>query len=802
MKGERAIRLALLFCLCAALACPGLSQSKFENQKSKIEPPLPFGTIRSQRLERGIPLGGIGCGTFQVLTDGTISRATINNNWSKPTGDLNGCFAAVWTSAGGRIAARALSLKSAYGLPTIAGLDYLGRFPQALLQYSDPALPISLSLRAFSPLVPEDMMASTLPAAFFVFTIRNEARAPVEASIALSWENFIGVGGTAAAGAFADRTGNTVATLPQTEGMFGMLMKGPARPATDPANRFYYNAQGSYALMALPTTPDTVVTVAGWNALDGQPGWWPQFAKEGTVVGSVGVGAEGSVHPAGVIALKVSLKAGESRELPFVFAWYTPRLYVSDGVEYGHYYEKMFDSAPAAGRFALENRLAFAALTDEWQNRLLRSTLPPALVQRLINDAALLTTNSVYTRDSGLGGTKPGPALFALLEQPGGNPDLGAMDRRLFAHSLVASLFPRLDLQEIEQFVALQRSSGAVPRLEGEIDEAITGERPTRSDLTQAGIAGSSASFAFQIGQYYLWTGDRPFLDLFYPAAKHALEFAAQRTLAADVTPPVSESERALVRGALRCGERMATAIDDRRFVSQCQSWAKQIAPSAAQSDSIVENWMRASISQDNVESVTPTASGPMAMLQCALAAMSGNADTALSSAEAAELHPVPSENALAAASSWNVLRALSGPLYEPSSGRLMLTCAIPRRVRTWTLPLFAPTLWATFDYRSGPNRAQFQFRVDRTLPTASNFGRRTKAKSDGNAKATTPAGAIVIRQVILPAPENRALHLTASLNRSPLTGTTAEDGGHIVFTPDSPVTLSAGQRIEFLFRP
>jgi hypothetical protein len=152
------------------------------------------------------------------------------------------------------------------------------------------------------------------------------------------------------------------------------------------------------------------------------------------------------------------------------------------------------------------------------------------------------------------------------------------------------------------------------------------------------------------------------------------------------------------------------------------------------------------------------------------------------------------------------MLRALTGPLYEPVSGRLVLTPALPRRARILTAPLFAPALWATLEYRAGPNRLQIQFRVDRTLPTAYNFGRTSGPKEetgDKEAKTAGKPGAVVIRQVILPQPENRALHLSASLNRSPVIGTTSEDGrGHVVFTPAGPVTLNAGQRIEFLFRP
>jgi len=813
-----AVMLACVWLIAVSLAS---AQSKIENRKSKVEPLLPYGTVRSQRLNSGVPFGGIGCGSFQLLTDGTISRATINNNWAKPTGDLNGCFAAVWTNAGGRIVTRSLTLKSPYGLPPVAGVDYLGLFPQAFVQFPDTTLPVSVSLRAFSPLVPQDLMSSTVPAALFVFTIRNEARAPVDASIAFSWENFIGVGGSAAKGAFADRTGNTVAPLPPVEGTFGVRMAGPSRPPTDPANRLYYNAQGNYALMAQPTSADTVVTTGGWNALDKAPGWWARFERDGTVEGSIAAGREGAVHPAGVVALKVSLKANESREIPFAVAWFTPRLYTLDGAEYGHFYQKVFADAPAVARYVLQNRLAFAALTDEWQRRLLRSTLPPWLVQRLINDASILATNTVYTRDSGLAGTQAGPSLFAVLAQPGVDENLGAMDSRLYAHALLAALFPRQDVRELEQFAAIQTPAGAIPRFDCRLDAGIaTG--PAGGSSAGAGAVGSSASFAYQVAQYFAWTGDRRFLDRFYPVAKHALEFAASRTLSLAVSDEPTAQERALLRGAIAGGEQLAIAVDDRRFADQCRGWASSLKPAADPALAAMEQWMIASITSAAPPGTMPAPSAapavlPDAAVTAALLTLSGNVEAGLATLQEADRaiveqmkspwsYPLPpgdtAGSSLAAPASWYLLQAITGPAFDPVSGRLSLTPRVPPPERAFRVPVFAPTYWATMDYSAGPSRVQLQFTLDRSLPVATEY--EPPSSDTGRKKGpSTSAAALTIRQVILAAPQNSALQLTASLNRSPLTGKSAPDGkGRIVFTPDAPITLSTGQRLEFLFRP
>ena len=190
-------------------------------------------------------------------------------------------------------------------------IDRLSRsLPQAFVEFPDRDLPITISLRAFSPLIPHDVRNSSLPVAIFVLRITNESRAPVDTSIALSWENILGVGGAAATGPFADRTGNLVAPIASSEGVFGLKFTAPDLPATLPKDRLRYNASSgaSYALTCQAAQPDLVVTTASWNALDGAPAWWGEFSKSGTVSGQCSAGKEGSVHPAGVVAVKVSLK--------------------------------------------------------------------------------------------------------------------------------------------------------------------------------------------------------------------------------------------------------------------------------------------------------------------------------------------------------------------------------------------------------------------------------------------------------------------------------------------------------------
>jgi uncharacterized protein (DUF608 family) len=599
---DRAINCLLSSLILLAFARITPYDSAFAQQNlSAVTESQDVPVVHSKRLAGGVPLGGIGCGTFELLTDGTVTRATINNNWDRPIGDLKGCFASVWTNAGGKILARALQLTSPYKLPCISGIEYKGLFPQAFIDFPDRTLPINLSLRAVSPLVPHDVKNSSLPVAFFVFKITNESRAPVDASIALCWENFLGVGGTTVGGAFSDRTGNTLTAVPATEGIFGLKCLAPPLPSVLPTNRLRYNASSgaSYALVSQAAGPDWTVTSGGWNALDSTPSWWTEFSKSGTVSGVFAAGKEGSVHPAGALAVKISLKDRESKEIAFAVSWYTPRLWTLGGQEYGHSYENGFEDAVQVARYALQNRLTLTALTDDWQKRLLRSSLPGWLTARLINDSSTLFTNTVLTQDNGLGGSQPGPGPFAMLESPadaGGT--LGAMDHRIVSHGLLTSLFPSLSLAELRSFKEGQGTSGAIPRSVGNINQNIGGSPVPNSGgerresaftpiaLQELGAGGPpdvSAGYAYQVYRYFQATGDQRFLDEFYPSAKHAIQFLGKLADRSDGLPAgpsvfdpkstgVSSYNATVYLAALAAGRTMADQMTDRRFSAECSA--------------------------------------------------------------------------------------------------------------------------------------------------------------------------------------------------------------------------------------
>ena len=473
------------------------------------------GVVHSRLLRSGVPLGGIGAGTFQFRTDGTVGQAGIEDDPNRRRSEAPGCFVALWTRADARTTARVLALRSAYGLPTVTKLDYDGLYPQANLLFPDVANPVQATLLAFSPLVPFDLKNSSFPAVAFILRLKNTTALPVEVSGLVSWESMLNDRDTnahsarifpSAQGFFRAHLGGVddlpVSPAPVAAGPGSSTPPTPAAPLFAPAAP----TQPQMTLTAFPQRAQAAVSVALWDAQAARPDWWDAWARDGSVPdGKPGQTAQ-FARPAACVTARLTLKPGESVELPFAVSWYMPpppaptkaaaqtntsstlnRLPSTGASERpgdaGHYYQVAFDNADDAAMQLLEDWRSLYALTEEWQKRLLFSNMPRWMARRMINAAAPLSTHAVHTRDGrfalldvigndasdgkadALGTTAQGNAPAAPASQPAPDAYLSERDAT-FSHqcadALLLALFPQLAAQELTQFTAMQDAGGFV----------------------------------------------------------------------------------------------------------------------------------------------------------------------------------------------------------------------------------------------------------------------------------------------------------------------------------------------------
>jgi uncharacterized protein (DUF608 family) len=167
--------------------------------------PASAGTlVQSVSHGSGIPLGGIGTGSVEILPDGCFDDWLIFNTgkWSPDQTRADGGLSnpAMDSQAlqfylrakaeNGPVILRHLAVRrdqqdlysQGWDKP-VAAIAYEGRYPVAKLDYQDAALPLKVTGTYFSPLIPQDSRTSGTPGFYAIFTLKNESKSRVEVSI-------------------------------------------------------------------------------------------------------------------------------------------------------------------------------------------------------------------------------------------------------------------------------------------------------------------------------------------------------------------------------------------------------------------------------------------------------------------------------------------------------------------------------------------------------------------------------------------------------------------------------------------
>ena len=136
-------------------------------------------------MASGIPLGGMGAGTFELRADGGMYEWQTFNNWAQRLVLPDTFFAIRANEKAQPAVTRRLETirhSSNPGQP-VKNITYEGRAPIARLRYEEPALPVEISLTAWSPLIPHQPRESGFPAAVFTFQVTNRAATSVHARV-------------------------------------------------------------------------------------------------------------------------------------------------------------------------------------------------------------------------------------------------------------------------------------------------------------------------------------------------------------------------------------------------------------------------------------------------------------------------------------------------------------------------------------------------------------------------------------------------------------------------------------------
>lgn len=803
----------------------------------------------------GLALGGIGAGTFRLMTDGSVREATLNGNWDCPTGSLPGCFAAIRTHESTRTQVKVLALNSAYHLPTIKGMRGELLSPQMRLDVLDPTLPISVSMLAFSPLIPFDIRNSSFPAATMVLQLHNPLPVPVEVSVALSWESMLGLGSDGRGHPTEDRTRVKTSALPSADGYFGILFSRLGAVSKPGAGT---GTKEEMELLAYPQVPDASVTTAAWDAQTARPSWWDRFARSGDVSSTMATGA----HPAAVVVVRLTLKPNEYASIPCAVSWYMPHLQ-RNGREVGRYYQNLYAGADEVGRSVLADWLSLHGLTEEWQQRLTFSNLPPWLVRKLISSTETLTTNSLLTRDGGFEYVVGRSRADIVANTPAW--DQPNASEGLAANSLLLAFFPRLAYRMLHDRAAdIARSSDPLSLL----PRSASDDLPVKSvpEVGSAEQTEAESVFLIQLAAYTRWTGDEQLMRDASSAVEKVLKSQTSKTSDAardegGAKPglPVAVPVRVLMLqlAGLRAGRLLAVQMGENDLAQACTVRAAELAgwiekerwngecygelvrsalltpQRGCETDQLLGQWAADQVglgsllapvhlegslhsllkAAEGARSAGPATGIPLTDLWLGIAmpalrhGLPGQALALLEREETDVTQPGPGMSEeqeesqwLQRAAPWSMLNALAGVQIDVRAGKMALLPNLPGLWRSLRCPIFTPTFWAFLDFKPDAHGGLIAFQVSRVL----NFGKASANKDESAMGSLLSHADLSLRSLQIPGPPIRvgggaSSNYAVYISKGRVTigaKSVRNPDGTITLTFDTPLLLTAGDRL------
>ncbi len=361
----------------------------------------------------GIPLGGIGTGSFGRDWRGTFHGRSQSPGIVDTTPLAADCFAMAQRTAGGLASAEVLSPRPV-SAPGLAGWafprrppdgEYRALFPKAVFRYAAaPGRPVAATCEQFSPVIPHRVDLATLPAAVFRWSLQNPSEEPVEVGILLSFTN----------------------PLP-TAAHYGR------RASTERGRVVEFGAPGR-PMSAAIAVADTAEVAASHHACffteeDGRRVWEP-FASTARLSGDDAWWAAGvppsegrPVTTAGAVCGTVTVPPGSTRTMTFSLAWDLPLVTFGSGRTHRRRHTEWYGdagrNAPAMAVEALRRADEWSATIDTWHEAHFAADRPPELTSMLLNELAMLVEGwPVWTTGSVDGRVGPFFGLIECLDYP------------------------------------------------------------------------------------------------------------------------------------------------------------------------------------------------------------------------------------------------------------------------------------------------------------------------------------------------------------------------------------------------
>lgn len=380
---------------CAILSAV-LSSCRCEPQTSSI------GTYNGKNLDHvAFPMGGLGAGMICIEGTGALSQVSLFHHpdlFREPA-----AFSAIYVEGVengakvlegpvpdyklfGRPGAGQGSGKTTWGMPRFSNCTFTGRFPFAGIDLHDSDLPLDVHIDAWSPFVPNDEDASSLPVACVEYTFKNTSSRTLNTVYTFSTENFL------------ERSAGSVCSIEDIERGFRMNVSGP-----HPWQEGHIDC--------FTDSPQTIVAGCWFRG-----GWFDSLTMEWNRVESGNTDerrcqdtSEGSTGA--TLRVPLSLAPGESETVRLNLVWYVPTSNLSyrdsevnagyTPAKYEAWYSHHFSSIDEISAFWKANADSLRKRSELFSKTFFSSSLPAEVLDAAGASLSVLKSPTVLRQHDG-----------------------------------------------------------------------------------------------------------------------------------------------------------------------------------------------------------------------------------------------------------------------------------------------------------------------------------------------------------------------------------------------------------------
>ena len=485
-------------------------------------------------------------------------------------------------------------------------IHYWGHYPVADLEYESDC-PVGAGLRAWSPLIPGDTLASDIPAAVFEVHLRNKGVEPRKGTLAFSFPGPTHMG-THPQWAILSSDDLKPIVWPNLKGLSGWCAPGWPELAEED----FYRESISGDLNGITITgregAGFVLGVIGSGAkvrtggsLSESGTSWSRIAEclpeviPRSTTDDVSIREDSPSnmtygHSGASVAVDFDLDSHEDKVIRFVLAWYSPTWKGTPETTYTRAYTARYQDATEVAQKMARDHESLLQRVLSWQQTVYsEKAIPGWLQDGLINSLYLITETSLWTSPSPpISSWCPPQGLFGMIESPRGCPQTECLPCTWYGTLPILFFFPDLAELNLRGHLHYQREDGAAAFNWG---EGADMSKPL-DYAWQVMLNG----FCFVDLNYRFWERSgfhKDLLELCYPAVKKSTNYSMSLRSGPDFVISMPEGNKGeewwehsgwfgmtahaggLRLSQIQMAQNMAEVAGDTDFVEQCRLWLK-----------------------------------------------------------------------------------------------------------------------------------------------------------------------------------------------------------------------------------